>query len=152
MLGLIGLFLCTDRGKTLNISLSLPDLAWLWSTHITHYFSGISVWSAQDRGAVSWCRTMCSSLQVCYTGILLLRTLCYWLSLTACQCLISAGIGRSGTFVMVDSVLKEVMTFLQKSSNMTTFCKFLPQLPNELFVSDMQTKTKSINSKTVFNC
>ena len=52
---------------------------------------------------------------------------------------------------MVDSVLKEVITFLQKSSNMTTFCKFLPQLPNELFVSDMQTKTKSINSKTVFS-
>lgn len=96
---------------------------------------------------------MCSSLQVCYTGISLLRTLCYCLSLTACvacQCLISAGIGRSGTFVMVDSVLKEVMTFLQKSSNMTTFCKFLPQLPNELFVSDRQTKTKSIN--TVKHC
>lgn len=54
----------TDRRKTFHISLSLPDMAWFWSTNITCYFPGISFWSAQNRSPLPWCWTICDSLQV----------------------------------------------------------------------------------------
>lgn len=54
----------TDRRKTLHISLSLPNMAWFWSTNFTCYFPGISFWSAPKGSPLPWCWAISDSLQV----------------------------------------------------------------------------------------